>query len=237
MKHGLAFTDHIRTEKVPKRSKKTSSLKPRNNLLALLLFFIGILLLGRLFFVQVVQGEYYRLLSDSNRIRTQVLHAPRGVIFDRSGTPLVFNTPGFRQIIGQRTVLLSKEDALSKIAKGEKNIEVDSLRQYPYKEAFAHVLGYVGQISQEQLKEDSHKNYLVTDIVGKSGIESQYEKTLKGIDGRQLYEVDAMGREVRKLGQTDPISGQDITLTIDQPLQQKAYDAMKDVKRGGGYRL
>ena len=232
MKHGIAFSDHLRLEKVPKRQRGSSPFHIRKFLPLVLLLIVSLLLLGRLFMVQIVQGSYYSLLSDSNRIRTHILHAPRGVIFDRTGTPLVFNEPGFRQTVGQKTILLNKEEALTRIAKGEKNIEVDSLRKYPYKDAFAHVLGYVGQISEDQLKEKSEEGYQFNDLIGQAGIESRYEQLLKGVDGRQLFEVNALGSEVRKLGQTDPVSGQDITLTVDQKLQVKTYEAMKDVKRG-----
>jgi len=232
MKHGIAFSDHLSREKLPKRHSKSQAFRVRNFLPLILLSVIFLLLFGRLFFVQVVQGDYYRVLSDSNRIRTHILHAPRGVIFDRNGTPLVFNEPGFRQTVGEKTILLNKEEALARLAKGEKNIEVDSLRKYPFTDAFAHVLGYVGQISKEQLGSDEYGGYQFNDLVGQAGVESSYEKFLKGNDGKQLFEVNAMGKEVRKLGQTDPISGQDITLTIDKELQLVAYQALKDAKRG-----
>lgn len=232
MKYGIAFSDHLRIEKVPRRPNHKKSLRTRNFILLILLILATFLLLGRLFFVQIVQGDYYSVLSDSNRIRTHILHAPRGVIFDRNGVPLVFNEPGFRQTVGKKTILLSKEDALSRMARGEKNIEVDSLRKYPYKDSFAHILGYVGQISQVQLMSTSENEYEFDDLIGQSGIESSYEQLLKGEDGKQLFEVNALGKEVRKLGQTDPLSGQDITLTIDQKLQQKAYEAVKDIAKG-----
>lgn len=202
-------------------------------------YFLGILaaalfsiIFFRLFFLQIIQGYYYKDLSDNNRTKTVKIHAPRGIIFDRNGTPLVFNVPGFRETIKGKTILIPQDQALNLIAAGKNNLEVDSLRNYPYKDAFAHVLGYIGQISQDQLKDPLYSNYSVDDIVGQSGIEEEYESKLKGIDGRVLYEVDAKGNLTRKLGQQDAIAGENITLTLDAKLQQAVYEAMKDVKKG-----
>src|SRR5690348_381256 len=98
MKHGFAFGDHIRTEKL-KKHKIDDNPKPlsiRWYMFPIAMIIVGGTLLFNLFFVQIIQGDYYQKLSVSNRIRSQVVHAPRGVIFDRNGTPLVYNTPGFR---------------------------------------------------------------------------------------------------------------------------------------------
>ncbi len=233
MKPGVAFGDHIKTEKIPKRGGRSyDGFRFRAYIFPLLIFITGIILLLRLVTLQMFKGSYYRSLSDSNRIRTSIIHAPRGVIFDRNNKPLVYNVPGYRQTVGKKTTLLTQEKALAGIAKGEKNIEIDSLRQYPLKEAAAHILGYVGQVSPEQLRTSLYRDYRFTDIVGKSGIEEQYERLLKGVDGKQLFEVDVSGKEMRKLGQTDPLAGQDVTLTVDSVLQQAAYTALADIKKG-----
>lgn len=200
-------------------------------LLLLGTFFAGILLI-KLASIQIVNGEYYRSLSDSNRIRTTIIYAPRGIIMDRNGIPLVFNQPGFRKIENKKPVLLGRDEAVARIAKGERGIEIDSLRQYPYKEAMSHVLGYVGQVSPEQLQQKQFSLYDPTDFVGKAGIEQRYEEVLKGINGKQLIEVDAMGNPIRTLGQTEPISGRDIQVTLDAKLQEAVYKAMKGVAKG-----
>jgi penicillin-binding protein 2 len=238
MNPGFAFGDHIKTEKVKRRTySEPSRLTIRGFLLLLFLFVSVAVCIGRLVYLQLFQGAYYRTLSDSNRIRTQVIYAPRGIIFDRNGVPLVLNSPGFRQVIKDskgisKTVHLSQEQAFSLLAKGEKNIAVDSLREYPYKDSFAHVLGYIGQISKDDLEKPEFADYAGSDWIGKTGIEEEYEHLLRGKDGKQLVEVDALGREVRPLGQTDPVAGQDITLTLDARLQQAAYAAARDVRKG-----
>lgn len=234
VKTGIAFGDYISRGDYKKNTRGYDDDRPsaRSYILGILAVFLFGVLFFRLFFLQIIQGYYYRDLSDSNRTKTVTVHAPRGIIFDRNGIPLVFNVPGFRETVNGKTILIPQEQALNLIASGKSNLEVDSLRNYPYKDAFAHVLGYVGQISQEQLKDPLYSDYSAGDIVGQSGIEEEYESMLKGVDGRQLFEVDAKGDLTRKLGQQDPISGQNITLTLDTKLQQAVFAAMQDVKKG-----
>jgi penicillin-binding protein 2 len=238
MKTGFAFGEHIRTEKIKKRSydDKPREMRMRGFLMPVILILVAIILVYELFSLQIIHGDDYRKKSDVNRMRTSIIHAPRGIVFDRNGVPLILNVPGFRQIVKKgsenKSVVLDKEKALALIAKGEKNIEVNSLRQYPYKESLAHVLGYIGQISKNELNAHVSDQYQVTDWIGKGGIEQSYERLLRGKDGRQLIEVDAFGKKVRVLGQTDPVPGQDITLTIDSVLQQAVYQAAKTIVKG-----
>lgn len=240
MNTGFAFGDHIRTEKIRRRGAyERSNFAIRTFLPLLFLFAVVIVCIGRLVYLQLFQGGYYRKLSDSNRIRTQNIYAPRGIIFDRNGIPLVLNVPGFRQIIKDpkgkspdKTVFLNKEQALSLLAKGDTNIAYDSLREYPYKDTMAHVLGYIGQISIDDLKKKEYADYSAEAFIGKTGIEEEYQQLLRGKDGRQLVEVDAYGGKVRPLGQTDPIAGTDITLTLDARLQQAVYSAASNIKKG-----
>jgi penicillin-binding protein 2 len=241
MNHGILFGENIRTERIKQRryddDRPSSRYRTRSFLFLATVVLVGITLILKLFFLQVFEGKKYRTLSDSNRIRTQLIHAPRGIIFDRNGQPLVYNTPGFLQLSKEKdgsikTEPITKEEALDRITKGEKNIAVTSLRQYPMKDATSHVLGYIGQIAKEELETPEFAGYQANDWIGKEGIEGQYEHMLRGSDGKQLIEVDAVGKKVRELGQTDPVPGQDIMLTIDGKLQQKVYDAAKNVQKG-----
>lgn len=233
MKHGIAFADSIRTEKIKRRYRPDENPpEMRGRVLFVLLAAAVIILFLKLISLQIIKGSYYRNLSDSNRIRTKIIYAPRGVLFDRNGIPLVYNLPGFRQTEGTKTTLLDRDKALDLIAKGTPDISIDSLRHYPYKDALAHIIGYLGQITASDLKSPRYTEYALTDLIGKSGLEYQYENFLRGVNGKQLLEVDATGKEVRVLGQTDPIPGQNLALTIDAKLQQAAYDAMNGVKAG-----
>ncbi len=230
-KTGPAFGEGIITEKIKRRSYKDSKTGIRFYLIPIFLILAVLLILAKLFFLQIIYGNYYRTLSDTNRIKTIVVHSPRGIIFDRREAALTFNVPGFRQKKGGETKLISQDEAISMLAEG-KDLEIDSLREYPYKEAAAHVIGYLGQISEEELRSTEFSQYRAGDVIGKMGIERQYEKFLKGEDGKQLVEIDSKGKFVRKLGETDPIPGRNITLTIDSKLQKKSYEAMKSVKKG-----
>ena len=232
MKIGAAFSDHIKTEKIRKRSHSEDYVFPmRLFSLILLLIVLPAVLLLKLTNLQLINGSYYRSLSDSNRTRTNIIHAPRGVIFDRNGIPLVYNIPGFREVQGEKATLITRAKAMDLLAKGNDKLEIDSLREYPLKDAGAHVLGYVGQISKEDLSFPEFSNYHATDVIGKAGIEEEYERLLRGVDGKELVEVDAVGKKIRTLGQTDPIPGKDITITLDSKLQQAAYDALPSDKK------
>ena len=235
MKPGVAFPDHIYKEKI-KRYKNSAlfgkNYPIRSPWMIIFLSLSVMILFGRLFYLQVVKGVYYRYLADGNRIKTVKIHAPRGIISDRNGVAVVFNKPGYRQVVENKTRILDNDEALELIAEGQENIEIDSLRSYPYKDSLPHVLGFIGQISENELKREEFVNYKGGDLIGKMGIEQRYETRLRGADGKMLVEVDSVGKVIRKLGQTEPLPGKNIFLTIDIGLQNAVYSAMQDVKKG-----
>lgn len=239
-KQGFAFGDFIISEKIRRHAtgfdEKNLPAGRQGRMRGFFLLTCGVLVVliifFRLFYLQIIEGSYYRYLADNNRTKTIIVHAPRGIIMDRNKTPLVFNVPGFRINDGKKTIQLTKEEAITLLSQGKKNLEMDSLREYPYKETLSHVLGYIGQISEEELEKPAFLEYKGGDIVGKMGIEKEYEAKLKGTDEKQLVEVDSQGKTVRKLGQTDPVSGEDVRISIDLPLQKAAFEAMRNVKKG-----
>jgi len=104
-------------------------------------------------------------------------------------------------------------------------ISIEPLRVYPQQTLAGHVLGYIHSISQDELTADS-ANYSINSLIGKSGIERQYETELRGIDGARRLEVDAQGRPVdaqdRPAGELvtlDPVPGNNLKLTLDDKLQ------------------
>ncbi|HEY4372354.1 MAG TPA: penicillin-binding protein 2 [Burkholderiales bacterium] len=117
-----------------------------------------------------------------------------------------------------------------------KGVEIKArlFRQYPLGETAAHVLGYIGRISekdQEHLEDQGlESNYKGSDYIGKIGIEQSYEKELHGQTGFEQVEVDAGGRAVRTLSRTPPVSGNNLYLTIDIELQKIAEQALGDRK-------
>ncbi|MCA0404356.1 MAG: penicillin-binding protein 2, partial [Proteobacteria bacterium] len=111
------------------------------------------------------------------------------------------------------------------------SIKARLMRHYPLGEITAHVLGYVGRINIQELKEVDPTNYRATNFIGKAGIEKYYEDNLHGQVGYQQVETDVSGRVVRTLNKKNPLSGEKLYLTLDSRLQQVAFDALKD-KRG-----
>lgn len=229
---GDNYSDNLITGSTSSHGFGRARENPRTYLLFIFFFLVFAVLFLRAFFLQVVKGEYFRELSNQNRTKTITIHAPRGIIFDRNGIPLVFNEPGYRIVKGDKTVLLTHKQALPMLGKSDNDLEVDSLRRYAYGQEFSHILGYIGQISPDELKSPLFSEYKGNDLVGKDGIERSYEQRLKGIAGRKLLEVDSTGKTLRSLGQDEPISGDNITLSVDLMLQQKTYEAMKNVKKG-----
>lgn len=111
-------------------------------------------------------------------------------------------------------------------------IQKRALRFYPNDSALAHILGYVGLISEEELKKISpEKFYATNDFIGKDGVEVLFEELLKGKNGGQQIAVDAAGRLINILESIPPMAGDDINLTIDLDLQKKAEQALGP-KRG-----
>ena len=111
-------------------------------------------------------------------------------------------------------------------------IQIEPKRNYPYGIMLAHVLGYVSEISSEELKAKENKQYAPGDYIGKFGLEKAYEQYLRGIDGEQRVEVDATGREVRVLDTVEPVAGNSLHLNIDMNLQMAVEKAFEG-KKGG----
>lgn len=113
--------------------------------------------------------------------------------------------------------------------KGVKIIDTKT-RIYPYKEVTSHLVGYTQNINAEELKELSGKGYTSSSIIGKSGVEKDYEDILKPTNGSQIIIVDEKGNTKQVLAKTELVNGQDVTLTIDIELQQKLYEQFKKDK-------
>lgn len=111
------------------------------------------------------------------------------------------------------------------------SIQSKLTRSYPYDELFAHVIGYVGRINDKESKRIDKDRYAGTDLIGKIGIEDFYEDILLGQPGYQSVETDAYGSVLRQLETKPPISGNDITLSLDYGLQTIAQQQL-DGRRG-----
>jgi penicillin-binding protein 2 len=100
-------------------------------------------------------------------------------------------------------------------------------RVYPYAPHAAHVIGYMGAITQEQLADRLELGYLRNERVGQFGVERSMEQWLHGVWGEKVIEVDAANRPVRVISEVPPINGFDVQLTIDLEVQQYAEQAVE----------
>jgi penicillin-binding protein 2 len=230
-----------------------------------------LILVVRLWYLQVIKADELRQRSESNRVRIVEVKPMRGTILDAKGNILAANQPCFDMSIipgntkNVKTTLQMLEDfyrqeglefnrveAVERMktfvpVKLAKNIsrqelavvethsvdlpgitvEVVPVRRYLMGEMAAHALGYVSEISPDELKNDTvARLYKSGDRVGKYGIEKYLDRYLKGVSGGEHVEVNVSGRRVRVLGKSDPVPGNNVTLTLDGDLQRVAWEAM-----------
>lgn len=212
----MTFGDFVISDSMTKKSHiaEESPKDYRRGWLVWLGVVVGFAVLGmRLASLQLFYGGKYRVLADQNRIQKIKLPAERGKILDRSGVELAFDIADikdFTDLSGNKFTL-----------EGWKRI-------YPEKEQMAHLIGFLGEVNETEvgLLKSSGGKYDPKDMIGRSGIEQQYEDILRGIDGGRLVEVDNTGKVVRELGRQKPTAGTDIKLTIDRDIQETAFKAM-----------
>lgn len=131
--------------------------------------------------------------------------------------------------------LSSEEAILIKIASNtfpSIQLGIDAKRKYfnTGSESISHILGYLGKITEEELQKNSGE-YSLNDSVGKAGIEFQYERELRGHAGKEEIEVDSFGKRIEKIARIDPVSGNNLILTIDMNIQKKLEEIIERVLR------
>ncbi len=243
----------------------------RLGILAVVLVSLFATLTARLWYLQVLASDEYRLAANRNATRLISEPAPRGRILDRNGNVLVDNRPSNvvsvdRNVLGEEdraavlgalsllltvpTETLSErlDDAAASpyrpvpvaedvpeetmVLLRERQDELPgvvaervALRTYPYGPLAAHVLGYVGEINDEELAE-REEEYELGDQIGKAGVERMFEAELRGVDGEVRMEVDARGVPVRVVERRSPTQGHDVVLAIDIEIQRVAEEAL-----------
>jgi penicillin-binding protein 2 len=240
---------------------------------------------GRLFYLQVIEGDtFYRLTSD-NIIRTDPLPAVRGQIRDRKNrvlatvrpsynlyvSPRQLTSDGFAKLRGalgmsaeqavevwerirgeradgtapaarnERPVLLAEDISREAMAAIETGLDVPGVkivsvprREYPYGEVAAHVLGYMNEISAEELRAKKDEGYHAGDLIGRTGIERQWEGYLRGRDGFDKIVLDRRGLprpNIRELidgpVRQPAVAGNNVFLTIDVDVQRVAERSLR----------
>lgn len=136
--------------------------------------------------------------------------------------------PAFQEIVVKRD--LDREEVVAlethQLDLPGVSIRVTPRRSYPLGPLLAHVLGYVGEVSPDDIDRD--RRYRAGDLVGKAGLERIWEADLRGVNGGQQVEVDAVGRELRVLKEVEEVPGNTLVLTIDLDVQQAAETALGD---------
>lgn len=105
-------------------------------------------------------------------------------------------------------------------------IKNNAIREYPDAKYFSNLIGYIGRVNQKDLSSDDL--YETTDFIGKGGLESYYEKYLRGEKGKESLEIDAGGKVISTLNKTETKTGGNLVLSIDGDLQKKIQDLLSD---------
>ncbi len=107
-------------------------------------------------------------------------------------------------------------------------IDSETDRVYPYKEATSHITGYVQGINSEELEKLKDDGYNTNSIIGKTGLEKQYEERLRGVNGAKIYIEDDTGKNIKTIAELSAKNGENIKLTIDIDIQLQIYEQMKN---------
>jgi penicillin-binding protein 2 len=201
--------------------------KSRLGIFYLIFFLVFALILGRLFWLAIIQGGNYRAKAEEQRVKIRRIVAPRGIIYDRLGRPLVQNLPVYKicQEKEKTCQEISREQALELEATNrDADLVVEIGRHYPYGQALAHVLGYLGEVNQEEVA----AGWSLGSLRGRTGIEEEDESLLRGVDGGEIIEVSASGEVMRVIGREEPVAGQELKLSLDLDFQLAAYEALKE---------
>ena len=249
-------------------------LNTRIHVIQVLFGAVLVLYLFAFWYLQIVKVDYYRRLSDNNRLRRVTIMPLRGVITDAEHRVLANNRVAFNVRLDREKVtdmktffprlagilempestlrdriaryrgrpvfepVVLKEDVdLAEAAYIESrrlelrglSVEVESRRNYLYGPLAAHALGYVGEVSEDQIKTDPSGEYELGEIVGKDGVERQYDEDLKGDKGWKQVVVNSLGREIQEIeAGRKPDPGRALRLSLDLDLQRALEAAYAD---------
>lgn len=254
------------------RKEVAPEFRHRAQLLITVVSIVFLSLVGRLVFLQIIQGERFTYFSENNRIRLKKIPGTRGMVFDRRGQLLIDSRPSFdllfvREDAGDpettlrhlaaflgrdngeflslleenktrqrfEEIVLGKDiDWRTVVAVESHQLDLPGVtlrirprRSYLSNSMAAHLLGYIGEINSKQLKAQKEKGYTMGDEIGQFGLERRWEDFLRGQNGGQQVEVNALGRRVRVLHEVEDVPGQSVFLTLDRDLQETAHEALQ----------
>lgn len=261
---------------------------------SIIIVFIFLVLIGTLYYLQIINGDNYRDRAVRNSLRTNIIKATRGKIYDIKGHILADNATGYKIVHKFTKIISETEKKLLMAMQSDKNViqneskskqkklnelyddilyisnisgnsfeeileifyktvptgfdkeitvvedfdvnlaqkEVEKLpneridiveynkRYYPENNIASGVIGNVKLISPKEYESLKDTGYTRDDLIGKKGIEKNYDKVLKGEDGHEFVEVDVKGNVIKKIDEISTKSGKNIYLSIDYELQK-----------------
>jgi len=236
---------------------------------AIFVLAVFLILMARLYYLQVVKGAEFRRLSQNNCVRLQSIAPARGLIFDRNSYLMVDNRPSFNvsivledakdpeKVLSKLAAILGVDcqDLLAKldVGKGWPSfkpillrrdldrdaiavveshkldlpgilITVEPIRHYVEGKRASHLIGYLGEISEDELDSGDFPGNRGGDFIGQFGIEKSYESYFRGKPGKRQVQVDALG-QVKRVLKTEPAeAGKNVYLTLDIGLQRKTEE-------------
>ncbi|MCX6730090.1 MAG: penicillin-binding protein 2, partial [Candidatus Portnoybacteria bacterium] len=163
----------------------------------------------------IAYGEIIKKLSI-------ILEVPESVINEKLEENSGFTYPIIIAVNVNKDKAILLESEFSNIP--EIKIQKNSKREYQDGPIFSHVLGYLGKVTQEEIK---NKKYLLDDSIGRTGVEQVYDNLIRGVYGEELTEINNLGQAQKVLATKQPVSGEDLILSIDAGLQKVLYQSLK----------
>lgn len=185
-------------------------------LFGLFLGCIGCVIVGRVFFLQIMTGNSNAARAESNRLAHTIIFSQRGPIYDRTGVVLAWNE--------------SQTAATSTATSTVPEDETFSLRKYDPDLSLSHILGYV-----RYPQVDANGYYIQSTITGIEGIEETYDAILSGEQGRRIVEQNALGELVAGSIIKRPRDGEPLHLTIDSRIQKTLYEYAHSLMEEKGF--
>ncbi len=250
--------------------------KLKSGLFVFIVSLFSLVFVLRLAYLQILKGSVYKIKSETQAIKAQIVYPFRGNIYDRDDNLLVYNVPSYSLQVSFENFRMDRAWLLGKILNTDSlgvynlilqnilnyhygevkilrdldietvqkiyehshllpgvDVVVESKRMYNLDSKMSHIIGYIQEISPEEIKSESYYN--LGDYIGKSGVEKYYEMELRGQKGKRFVGIFGSGDKTEKFneGRSDvPVkNGDDLILSIDLKLQSKA-EKLLEGKRG-----
>lgn len=183
----------------------------------------------------------YNLLVDRSRAADPAASVRfAAAVLERDPAGLSGLLASYSAVPDFKPVLLAENLTLAQVARfgvaafeyPEFEIDVEHLRLYRHREQTAHLLGYLGEVTEEEIAAADGR-YAMGDLVGKKGVEKTYDEKLRGSDGERVVVVDSRGRLLEEYGRKPAVPGTNLTLTISLDLQQEAARLLEGPEKVG----